>query len=299
VAHLIQLRQKIKSIQTTKKITHAVRLVSMSLYARMEKQDVPLKRYVTTMQQLFIRLSQCVSDWKSPFLLSEEATNTNPLVIIIGTSKGLCGSLNSNLFRYFESTFEFGDAKNLNIITIGQKATKFMKEQTRGTLICSYAELNSNNFITIADDLVVKLKVSQFSSVVMYSTELKSFFVQKPFHTQIIPINSMQADRQAKIQDQTYDQINDFDGLEEDSLIWEQDRYELLDYLAPQYLQSMIMHILFQALRAEHAARFLAMENSTANAEKYLEKLTLQYNKLRQSLITREVAELCASFPTR
>jgi len=295
VAHLIQLRQKIKSIQTTKKITHAVRLVSMSLYARMEKQDVPLKRYVTTMQQLFIRLSQCVPDWKSPLLISEDSANSNPLVIIVGTSKGLCGSLNSNLFRYYESTCEFGTIPNLNIITIGQKATKFMKEQPFGTLICSYAELNSNNFITIADDLVVKLKASNFSSVVMYSTELKSFFVQKPCHVNIIPINNTQSGQQEPVRDIP----QDFDGFEQESLIWEQDRYELLDYLAPQYLQSMIMHILFQALRAEHAARFLAMENSTANAEKYLERLTLQYNKLRQSLITREVAELCASFPTR
>lgn len=279
------------------KITHAVRLVSMSLYGRMEKQDIPLKRYVTTMQQLFIRLSQCVPDWKSPFLPSEDMTNSNPLVIIVGTSKGLCGSLNSNLFRYFESTFNFNfdTSKNLNIISIGQKATKFIKEQARGTLICSYSELNSNNFITIADDLVVKLKASQFSSVVIYSTELKSFFVQKPFHTTLIPINSIQKNMHEK----TGDYVNDFEGLEEDSLIWEQNRYELLDYLAPQYLQSMIMNILFQALRAEHAARFLAMENSTSNAEKYLEKLTLQYNKLRQSLITREVAELCGSFPTR
>jgi len=289
VPHLIQLRQKIKSIQMTKKITHAVRLVSMSLYARMEKQDTSLKRYVQTMQHLFVRLSQCAPDWKSSLLLPENSPDENHLVIVIATSKGLCGSLNANLFRHFEATFDLQNAQNLNFITIGQKATKFIKDKPFGTLISTYTELHSNNFITIADDLVIKLMASSFTSITIYSSELKSFFVQKPYRMELVPVNKISTD----VSDQA------FEGLDPDSMIWEQDRYELLDHLAPHYLRSSLMLILFQALRSEHAARFLAMENSTTNAEKYLEKLTLQYNKLRQALITKEVSELCAAFPTR
>ena len=74
-------------------------------------------------------------------------------------------------------------------------------------------------------------------------------------------------------------------------MIWEQDVPVILDYLAIRYMRSAVIALLFQGLRAEQAARFLAMENSTKNAEKYLECLTLQFNKLRQGLITKEITE--------
>jgi F-type H+-transporting ATPase subunit gamma len=102
--------------------------------------------------------------------------------------------------------------------------------------------------------------------------------------------------------DTTDQEANSDEFLElepDDTILWEQPQEEVLDFLAIRYLRSTIIQHIFQALRAEHAARFMAMENSTNNAEKYLDRLTLQFNKLRQSLITKEVSELSSSLPQR
>jgi len=285
VAQLAQLRQKIRSIQTTKKITHAVRLVSMSLYNKLEKQDLPLKNYTKNIKNLFVQLLDQAPEWKNERLFPADTTNSNPLIIIIATSKGLCGSLNSNLFRFLDASLFFLPNQQPKFIAIGQRAIKMIKGDASNQMICTYPELNSNNFITIADDLVDKISSTAipYSSVTFYSSSAISFFSQKPARTQIIPM----------ILDHEVTQ----DLLLQEEIIWEQDTPEILDSLAVRYLRTSIMHLLFQSLRAEHAARFMAMESSTNNAKKYLDRLTLQLNKLRQALITKEVSELSSGHP--
>ena len=88
--------------------------------------------------------------------------------------------------------------------------------------------------------------------------------------------------------------VENQDSLGDDPIL-EQQIDELLEYTAASYTYAYVLNVLFQAILAEHAARFLAMDSSTTNAEKYLEKLTLQYNKIRQAVITKEVAELSSN----
>ena len=260
----------------------------MSLYARLEKQDPALKQYVNASKHLFSSLIRAVPGSHN-VLLQPSATEGKPLLcIVVGTSKGLCGSLNSNLFRFLDASLSENN-QGIDFVVIGSKATKYIAEKQLGTVICTYAELASNNFITIADDLISKIKAgdSAYSSVIVFSNHAKSFFTQKPCKTVVVPFEHGILDLTEEVAEN------------QGQMIWEQGSNEVLEQLAMQYLRGSIMNLLFQSLRAEHAARFLAMENSTSNAEKYLEKLTLQYNKQRQSLITREVSELCAAFPTR
>mgnify|MGYP001585076986 CR=1 FL=1 len=297
MSQLVQLRQKIRSVQTTKKITHAVRLVSMSLYNKLDKSTLTLKTYTKKLKTLFLGLIAHVPNWKNTLLFPGDALDKTPLVIIIATSKGLCGSLNSNLFRYIDSSLFLEKQQEPKFIAIGQRAIAFVKEKGFAhQMLSSYAELNSSNFIALADDLVEKItnKISPYSSVTFYSNEAKSFFAQRPCKVSIVPMlaePSLSGDGLDEMQ-----KTSDSDDLQE-LLIWEQDKNSVLDYLAIRYLRSSIIQILFESLRAEHASRFLAMENSTNNAQKYLERLTLQFNKVRQSLITKEVSELTAGQP--
>lgn len=297
MAQLTQLRQKIRSIQTTKKITHAIRLVSMSLYNKLDKLDAPLKNYTKNVKNLFIQLMSNAPQWKNSLLFPGDVLDKAPLYIIIATSKGLCGSLNSNLLRYLDSSLFIEKQQEPKFIAIGLRAIKVVKEKELGELVCSYAELSSNNFIAIADDLVDKIVHSSkhYSSVTFYSNHSVSFFTQKPGKMSLIPMSLEPLHDQEK----NSNQIVEEQPEQESDLIWEQDDAQVLNYLSIRYLRSSIIHILFQALRAEHAARFLAMESSTNNAEKYLERLTLQLNKLRQAMITKEVSELSSGFPSR
>lgn len=295
MSQLVQLRQKIRSIQTTKKITHAVRLVSMSMYNKLEKIDFPLKNYTGTIKNLFIDALLCKEDWKSSLLFPSDVLDSKPLYVFIGTSKGLCGSLNSNLIRYFETSQFIETHQKPHFIAVGQKAINYLKNKNGADLVCSYPDLNSNNFIALADDLINKMVHGshQYSSVVFYASQAQSFFTQKPHKFTLIPMSKEPCSIATSLEpsSQSFVLPKEF--------IWEQEDGDILNFLCERYLRSSVIHILFQALRAEHAARFLAMENSTNNAEKYLERLTLHCNKLRQAMITREVSELSASFPSR
>ncbi|MFH0898100.1 MAG: FoF1 ATP synthase subunit gamma [bacterium] len=295
MSQLIQLRQKIKSIKTTQKITHAVRLVSMSLYAKLEKRHSPLKYYTQQLKKIFESLQAISPDWKHPILLPNDILDTKPLFIIIATSKGLCGSLNSNLFRYFEETYAEEKTKSVAFITIGKKATSFIQEKSPDNIICNYTELNSNNYASIANDLLDKIMHGKikYSSVTTYASNLKTFFIQKPHKTTLIPFLVDEIEEKIEITEKSSPQTTDL--VDETEPIWEQKPLEILDYLATCYLREFIIRLLYQSLLAEQAARFIAMDGSTNNAKKILEKLTLLYNKQRQSLITKEVSEFSST----
>lgn len=286
MTQLIQQKQKIKSIETTKKITHAVRLVSMSFYARLEKQNIPLQYYTSNITQFFSQLSKQLPDWDNNILFPKDILDSTPLFILIASSKGLCGSFNSNLFRYFDRNYYIEEHQTPKFITIGSKATKLVREKNLGNIIENYGELTSNNFNSIAKDLVEIIDNTQppYSSITFYSNYLKNFFIQKPEKNQIIPATTQPQETQ-KEEQQSFDE----------DLIWEQDKVQIINFVATKYLKTSILDILFQSLISETASRFLAMDSSTNNAEKMLETLTLQYNKARQALITQEVSELSAT----
>lgn len=296
MSQLIQLRQKIKAIQTTKKITHAVRLVSMSLYAKLERKNAYLKKHSSAVKEMFVHLLSNAESWQSPLFFPNDILDSSPLFILVASTKGLCGSLNSNLFRYFDRTVFIEEQQSPTFITVGRKATRFIQENGVGSILCSYQELTSTNFISITNDLIAKIAESKhsFSSVSFYSNKLKSFFVQQPHKTTLIPFeldsvsSQDQGDQESGFQQKDQNQSSD-------DVIWEQNHEEILDYVSVSFLRSSIMKLLFEALLAEQAARFIAMDSSTNNAQKYLDALILSYNKQRQSLITREVSELSAT----
>ncbi len=264
----------------------------MSLYAKLEKQNVPLQFYIKNIKKLFLELVHYAPEWKNKALFPDDILDKRPLFILVSTSKGLCGSLNSNLFRYFEHSYVLDKSQKPSFITVGKKATKYVQEKLGGDIICSYAELNSSNYMSIASDLMDKIITTDkpFSSVVFFSNFLKTFFVQEAKKSTLIPFAPDFDDQQSN--QESEELIEEF---EKTSPHWEQKTDAVLDYLADLYVRSFIMNLLYQAFIAEQAARFVAMDSSTNNADKFLEKLTLQYNKQRQSLITREVSELSAT----
>ncbi|MFH1831954.1 MAG: FoF1 ATP synthase subunit gamma [bacterium] len=313
MSQLIQLRQKIKAIKNTQKITHAVRLVSMSLYAKLEKKHIALRYYMQNIKKLFAQTIVQVPKWKNPLLFPDDICDKNPLFVIVSTSKGLCGSLNQNLFHYIDQSLTIDPKQTPHFITIGKKAINFLQPKYPDNILCNYTELNSNNYTIIASDLIDKIMLGpiKFSSVTFYSSQLKNtFFVQMPKKSTLIPFvydeleekldKNEKASKTTQISTKAENEdIKDLQTptseLKNTDLIWEQDFVETLDYLATCYVKEFITNLLYQGLLAEQAARFIAMDGSTTNANKYLEKLTLIYNKQRQALITREVSELSAA----
>ncbi len=281
MSQLIQLRQKIKSIKTTQRITYAMRLISMSLYSRLEKNNAALTHYKQEITEIFQKISRFSEKWNNNILFPKDILDSNPLFIIVTSSKGLCGGFNINLIKYFKQTFFLEEHKQPTFITIGYKSHSLAKQEGLFPILKSFDNFSSNNFTSITDEIInlINDPNNNFSSITFYSNFFKSFFIQKPIKHQLTPIEKNNQDE---------------DDISEP--FFEQDTNEILNFLALRYLRSSILYILFQSILAEQTARFLAMDTATTNANKFIETLTLKYNKARQTFITKELAELSASF---
>lgn len=284
---LIQLRYRIKAIDTIKKITHAMRLISMSARSRLKSKEEPLRTYIKTSHDLLARLQGFAPGWKNPILHPPSDTPTKQLIILIGAQRGLCGNFNTTLFHFFEKILTEQPYKNdqkISLIPIGKKAIGYLEENSRVAVIQEYSELNARTIPTIALEITnfIFSQPEPFTQVHVLSNQLKTFFIQKPHDTQLIPFESVHTDSQKKSADQ-------------DQYQWDQSPTELLDQLARSTIESELHYLLFESLLAEHAARFISMDNATRNAQTLLEETQLQYNKLRQAKITKELTELVSN----
>lgn len=277
MSKLIQLRQRSKAIDTIKKITHAMRLISMSTHAHLQHLQDSLTRYTRDVDQLFVHLMDYAPTWHNPIIHPEQDAASKSLVLLMGSQKGLCGSFNTNLFKRYAHELEERDLEEFDLVVVGQKAVDFAKsigEEPKQ----SYAKFNTHRLVAIAREithLLIYTKPS-YTSVLIFSNLPQSFFIQRPHVTELVPIRP---------QEQT-------DMPEKNEFSWEESPASLLDRLLPQYLESKLQHLLFQSLAAEHAARFISMDSATRNAKELLEINNLEYNKLRQAKITKELTEL-------
>lgn len=285
MAKLIQLRQRIRAIETIKKITHAMRLISMSTHSHLKSLQDPLTAYTHALNGIFLELSAASPRWHNPIIHAHEHTNNNKtLLIIIGSQKGLCGSFNTYLFKLITNHITKVNylPHDLDIIAVGQKAIDFVRTLKIYPLKYAYEKNNAHRIEPISHEIahMIVHAPSPYRSVIIASNLFKSFFTQKPHITALIPLKAPNE----KVVEITHDYI------------WEQPSPEILNALVPQYLTSQIHYFLFQSLFAEHAARFISMDTATRNANSLLEATRLEYNKLRQAKITKELTELVGSF---
>jgi F-type H+-transporting ATPase subunit gamma len=283
MSELIQMRQRIKAIETIKKITHAMRLISMSSHVHLKNKNDIMTEYVAAIDTLFFTVQQLVPEWNNK-LIDAAHNSTHPhLIIIVGSQKGLCGNFNNFLVKTCQNSTDFSNAHALHTIVIGKKAIELMPSTALPTIIQNYPFFSVRNLPTLAHSLLTTITQAQhpYSSVTLWSNHIKHFFIQRPQATTLIPL---QAPHKTLVTNTDEDYI------------WQHDRSELTDTLFHQYLEAHIYQILLQSLMAEHAARFISMDSSTRNAKNLLEESKLAYNKARQAKITKELTELSGSF---
>ncbi len=282
MSKLIQMRQRIKAIETIKKITHAMRLISMSLHSRLKHKQATLIEYRDTISTLLAKVQQTVPDWQHPIMHPTLTSQQNPLIIVIGSQKGLCGNFNTMLFQLL--SHEVAEYKTKPVfIAIGKRVVDFIQENHPEQLIFSFEEFTARNFLSIAQQLIdIIMQASpSYSSVVVFGNTFKGFFTQKPIFSSLIPFNPASIPKSEP---------------PHEGYIWDQSSTTVLNFIAQQYITAQLQHMLFESLLSEHAARFLSMDSSTRNADKLLETTKLEYNKLRQAKITKELTELIGSF---
>ena len=286
MSQLIQMRRRIKTIETIRKITNAMRLIAMSGHSRLKHKEELVKNYNNQVEELYKQIRSQIPENYDP-LARHISPNAPELIILIGSQKGLCGNFNSNVFKVFEGYIQLG--ANPHIIAIGKRAVDFVKDKKLGTLIQSANKFNTTNIQEIVANTtkLINQPDSRYSRVTVISNVLKTFFAQRPVINQLLPLT---AESSLNDESQNQAQVTLFEDY-----VWEQTPQSIIKDLAYLYLEAKLHAILFQSLLSEQASRFLSMDSSTRNAEGLLELSKIQYNKLRQAKITKEINELVSS----
>ena len=282
MSQLIQMCNRIKAIETIRKITHAMRLISMSMHSRLKTKQEGMKLYTHEVVSLFKKIHAQTSDWSNDILYPLGKLQKH-LIIVIGSQKGLCGNFNSALFRLLDKELKDKDPSLYCIIPVGKKAVDFVMKKNIGTVLETHSQFSLTSLGAITKSLANEIVKNQpYATVTFFSNELQNFFHQKPYKKNLIPFSSVE-----KLSLQEH---------EIEPYVWEQSAHEVLDALAQQVIDSSIQQVLLESLLAEQAARFISMDGSTRNAKNLLETTQLAYNKARQAKITKELTELSESF---
>ena len=278
MSQLIQLKQRIKAIEVIKKITHAMRLISMSSRLKMIKLSENLHLFRDEITPLLCSLENAHSS------IDQNQPLHKNLLIIIASEKGLCGNFNSIIFNYFESYLKKIDVSTYDFITVGKQAGDYLTQ--RGIkVIARHDKLTPNHLEKTATHLyefLVKNKDS-YASVTCLHNRSKSFFIQEPCEFQLLPV---QPQTSCNVQKSII--IEDYH--------WVQKPADVVLCIFQSFIKLNVLAILSESIISEQSSRFLSMDSSTRNAENLLKKMNLEYNKIRQTKITKELTELISSF---
>lgn len=278
MSQLIQLKQRIKAIQVIKKITHAMRLISMSSRMKMIKNTENLKIFRDEILPLLCSLESVhpTVEQNKPFYKN--------IIILIAAEKGLCGTFNTTIFAYFQAQLKHLNINDYHFIAVGKQAGQFLASQNI-KMVARYDKLSNNHLEKTATHLYEYLiqHKDSYQTVTCFYNKSKTFFVQESCQYQLLPVQA-----------QTSCSINTAADLED--YYWPQAPADVILCIFQSFLKLNILFILSQSIIAEQSARFLSMDSSTRNAENLLKKMQLEYNKIRQAKITRELTELISSF---
>lgn len=278
MSKLIHLKHRMKAIKVIKKITHAMRLISMSSHTKLRKNIANLKRIKNEIAPILCQLYE-----KHPEAYEvTDATRYNNLFIVIGSEKGLCGNFNNILYSYLEHHLTAGDIKNSHFIVIGKKAKRYFEQHNIPTLL-TFDKLQTSKIEEITNSVFefIESKHHLYKSIACLHNNPKTFFTVEAQQTTLIPVEP--------------DKCSTID-CSLDDYVWIQSEKEVATILFKTLLKTNILTLLTSSMIAEQSSRFLSMDSSTRNANNLLKTMSLEYNKARQARITKEIIELIASF---
>jgi F-type H+-transporting ATPase subunit gamma len=276
------IRRRIKSITSTAQLTKAMQMVAASKMRKAQEAAIvarPFGRLVYSMQR---EATRHMGDYTHPLLEVREIRKR--AVILVGADKGLCGPLNSNVLR-IATKF---DPKTTVFITAGRRASQFIaRTQRQLAAEFSYGDTptytEARAIAAMARDLFLKKEVDQVQVV---ATRFVNTLTQVPVLLEFLPIGEITSLElpTTKRPEQT--------SADDTRFRFEPSPEFIMDFLLTRYLNIYIYEVLVNAKASEQSARMVSMKNATDNAEKLIKDLTLEYNKLRQGNITKEMLEI-------
>jgi F-type H+-transporting ATPase subunit gamma len=276
------LRRRIKSVGSTAQITKAMQMVAASKMRKAQETAVAGRRFVRLMYAIQREATTRMGDFSHPLLELREVRKR--AIILVGADKGLCGALNSNVFRL---ATQF-DLQSTVFITAGRKAAQFVA-RTRRQLAAEFAYGDRPTYgearaiASFARDLFLTREVDQ---VQVIGTQFVNTLTQQPHCLEFLPVGEIKMLRVPGAESDAELEADNTEALFEPSVEY------VLSYLLSHYINVYIYQVLLAAKASEQSARLVSMKNATDNAEELIKDLSLEYNKLRQANITRELLEI-------
>jgi F-type H+-transporting ATPase subunit gamma len=276
------LRRRIKSISGTAQITKAMQMVAASKMRKAQQAAIDTAPFSRLLYRIQRAATARARTFEHPLLAGREVRKR--AVILVAADKGLCGALNTNVFRI---AAQF-DPESTIFITAGRKAAQFVA-RTRRRLAAEFAYGDSPTFpearaiAGFAGDLFLKGEVDQVQIV---TTRFVNTLTQEPVSMEFLPVGKIAG---LKVIGAESEETLAADTAE---TVFEPSAEAVLGYLIGRYLNIYVYYILLSAKASEQSARMVSMKNATDSAESLIKALTLEYNKLRQGNITKELLEI-------
>ena len=275
-----EITTKIRSIENTRKVTSALEMVSASKIRKSQALMNATRPYARMMRRVMGHMSKANPEYRHPFTIEREEIKKVGY-IIVSTDRGLCGGLNTNLFKLVLNDIGQWQSKGaqISLVTLGKKASSFFKN-LKVEIAAHASGLGEKPQI---EDLIGSIKVmldayrdETLDRLCIVYNDFINTMIQKPTMEQLLPL--------PETDDEEIRNIWDY--------IYEPDAESLLDTVLVRYIESLVYQSVLENLASEHAARMVAMKNATDNAGELIDDLTLIFNKARQAAITQEISEI-------
>ena len=275
-----EIRNKIKSVQNTRKITKAMEMVAASKMRKAQDRMRAARPYAEKIRNVAAHISHANPEYRHPFLV-ERDTVKKVGIIIITTDKGLCGGLNTNVQRLALNKLKEWEAQGekFEVCALGNKGLGFM-QRLGANVVANVVQLGDRPQL---EKIIGAIKVmldgytaDRFDKLVIFYTKFINTMKQEPVMEQLLPLSG--------------EKLGSPEGTWD--YLYEPDPKTVLDQVLTRYIEAIILQALSENMASEQSARMVAMKAASDNAGNVIDELTLIYNKTRQAAITKELSEI-------
>lgn len=279
-ANMKSVKLRIKSVQSTMQITKAMELVASSKLRKAKERADNCRPYFRELYKTLQEIAVSNTDFSS--IYAQEASNERNCYVVIAGDRGLAGGYNNNLFKCFEAEVL---GKEYVVLPIGKKAVEYCRRKKIPCLTESFAEVadvSVADCYEMANFLCEEYQKGSFGHIDLCFTTFVSMLSQKPEVMSMLPLTDLAEDLGKEEKNKIIRNL----------IVYEPNAEEAFNAIVPEYLAGLIYGGVCESLASELAARRMAMESATNNAEEMIDKLNLYYNRARQASITQEITEI-------
>ena len=271
-----EIKNRIRSMESTKQITKAMEMVAASKLRRAQAQVLDSRPYFQILHQTITDISLSTQDFSSVYF--GESGTAKVIFIVVAGDRGLAGGYNSNVLKLVQEQIT---GKQADVLPIGKKAVDFFRSKGVPAFTENYSEAASvsiGDCFSIAKQLCKAFREGTYSEIHVAYTNFESMLSQSPATLKLLPLERPHPEEGTLHSDSLYEPSNE----------------EVFETIIPEYLGGLLYGALCESRASEQAARRTAMDNATQNAEDMIDDLSLKFNRARQAAITQEITEIVA-----